>query len=42
MRLIGCVVSTEVFEVLSQGRVYDNDRIVRALRALPSLPWDES
>ncbi|MCK4342178.1 MAG: hypothetical protein KAY37_10710 [Phycisphaerae bacterium] len=42
LELIACVVVSEIYEVLSQGRPYDNDRYVTALRALPSMPWDES
>jgi hypothetical protein len=39
--LIGAVVSTEIFEVLQQGRPYDSARYVAALRALPRMPWED-
>lgn len=39
-RLIACVVTSEVFEVLQAGRDFDLSRYVQALRALPVLPWD--
>jgi len=35
MRLIGCVVTCEIFDMMKQGRAYDHDRFVRALNALP-------
>lgn len=37
-RLIGCVVTAEIFDVLREGRPYDRDRFVTALAALPDLP----
>lgn len=40
MKLIGYVVATEVFAVLKEGRQYDEEKYVRALTALPLLPWD--
>jgi len=41
MRLIAHVVAAEVFEVLREGRCYDEARFCAALRALPELPWQE-
>ena len=41
MKLIGCVLSTEMFDVLREGRTYDEEKYVRALEALPKLPWDD-
>jgi hypothetical protein len=40
MRLIGCVVASEMFEVLNQGKPFDLKRYITALNALPTLPWD--
>ena len=40
VELIACVVTTEIFEVLKFGRLYDNERFVGALKALPRLPWE--
>lgn len=37
-RLIGCVVVSEVFDVVKHMRPYDHDRYVKALRKLPELP----
>ncbi len=41
MKYIGAVVSSEIFAVLKEGRAYDNESYVAALKALPRLPWDE-
>ena len=38
MGLIACVVSTEIFEVMEQGQLFDEGRFVRALYRLPVLP----
>ena len=40
-RLIACVVSAEIFDVLKQQQPFDLDRFVKALDKLPALPWDE-
>ncbi len=41
MKYIGAVVSSEIFAVLKEGRTYDSESYVAALKALPRLPWDE-
>jgi hypothetical protein len=41
MKYIGAVVSSEIFAVLKDGRTYDNEGYVAALKALPQLPWEE-
>ena len=38
-RLLGCVVTVEIFAVLNEGREYDQARYVEALHALPKLPF---
>ncbi|HHJ20217.1 MAG TPA: hypothetical protein ENJ84_10420 [Gammaproteobacteria bacterium] len=38
-RLIGSVVTTEIFSVLKEGREYDEQAYIQALQALPKLPW---
>ena len=40
MKLIGCVVSSEIFDVLKQEQPYNQERYVAALRVLPQLPLD--
>jgi hypothetical protein len=37
-RLIGCVVASEIFDILKHLKPYDEDRYVKALRKLPELP----
>ena len=41
MKHIGSVVSTEIFGVLAEGRTFNEEAYVKALQALPKLPWDE-
>lgn len=41
MKYIGCVVSTEIFGVLKEGRAFNEKSYVKALKDLPKLPWDE-
>jgi len=38
-RLIGCVVSSEIFDVLKQQRLFGHARFVKTLNKLPKLPW---
>lgn len=38
MKLIGCVVTSEIFEVLKQLRPFDPVGYVNALNRLPTLP----
>ena len=40
-RLIACVVSAEIFDVLKQQQPFDLDRFVKGLDNLPALPWEE-
>ena len=37
-RLIGCVVASEIFDILKTMQAYDEGRYVAALRNLPELP----
>jgi hypothetical protein len=37
-RLIGCVVASEIFDLLKNMEPYDEDRYVAALRRLPEVP----
>lgn len=37
-RLIGCVVASEIFDVLTEDQPYNEARYVTALRKLPELP----
>ncbi len=40
-RLIGCVVASEIFDILKHKQPFDQDRYVMALRKLPELPWQD-
>jgi hypothetical protein len=40
-RLIGCVVSTAIYDILAQDRPFDEAAYVAALQRLPILPWEE-
>ena len=41
LRLIGCVVGSEVFSVLKEHRQYSPERYISALNDLPRLPWEQ-
>lgn len=38
--LIACVIAAEVHGIQAGKRVFDEVEYVRALQALPKLPWD--
>jgi Domain of unknown function (DUF1841) len=40
-RLIGCVVSAEIFDVLKKNEPFNLDRFVKGLNKLPAKPWEE-
>ena len=40
-RLIGCVVSAEIFDILKQQEPFNLGRFVKALDKLPEMPWAE-
>jgi len=40
-RLIACVVSAEIFDVLKQQQSFNLERFVKGLDNLPALPWEE-
>ncbi len=40
MKLIGCVVTAEIFDVLQQNKPYNEQRYVAALKTLPKLPQE--
>ncbi len=39
-RLIGCIVATEIYDVLKNQAPFNHARFVEALLQLPTLPWD--
>lgn len=38
--LIGCAVTSEIYDVLKHMKPYNQKRYLRALRQLPRLPWE--
>ncbi len=40
-RLIACVVSAEIFDVLKNNEPFNLERFVKALDKLPEMPWSE-
>jgi hypothetical protein len=40
-RLLGCVVASEIFEILKYDKPFDLGRYIKALSELPALPFDE-
>lgn len=40
-RLIACVVSAEIFDVLKKNEPFNLERFVKALNKLPEMPWAE-
>jgi predicted peroxiredoxin len=39
-KMLACVLSTEMFEIMKQKRVFDRQLYIRRLRGLPELPWE--
>lgn len=39
-QLIGCVVVSEIFDVLKKKEPFNQERFVKALNKLPKLPWE--
>lgn len=37
-KLIGCVIASEIFSVMKQGRLFDPVRFADALKRLPEIP----
>ena len=38
--LIGCVVSSEIFDVLKKQEPFNPERYAKTLNELPKLPWN--
>lgn len=38
--LIGCVVSSEIFDIMKKQEEFNLERFVNLLKRLPKLPWD--
>ena len=40
-RLIACVVSAEILDVLKKNEPFNLDRFIKGLNKLPAMPWEE-
>ena len=40
-RLIGCVISAAIFDILKNNEPFNLDRFVKGLNKLPTMPWEE-
>ena len=41
MNLIGCAMTTEMFEIMKNNQPFDEERYSHNLNSLPDLPWEE-
>ena len=41
MKLIGCAMSVEIFDIMKNGGVFNEERYTLNLKGLPELPWDD-
>jgi len=41
MKLIGCAVSVELFEIMKNENVFNEERYTDNLKLLPELPWED-
>jgi len=41
MKLIGCALSVELFEIMKNNETFNSKRYDNNLSKLPELPWDE-
>ena len=39
-RLIACVISAEIFDILKKQEAFNHARFVKGLNNLPKMPWD--
>lgn len=40
MKLIACVVVSEIWEIMQQGQEFNQALYIKALSTLPKLPWE--
>ena len=41
MKLLGCALTSELFYIMKEERVFDEEKYIVSLHALPELPWDD-
>ena len=42
MKLIGCAVAVEIFEIMKHQKPFNLSRYVENLSKLPEMPWEEN
>ena len=42
MKLIGCVVAVEIFEITKHQKPFNESRYVENLSKLPEMPWEDN
>ncbi len=42
MKLIGCALINEIYDVMKAQAPFDTARYIASLKRLPELPWDDS
>jgi len=41
MKLIGCAVAVEIFEIMKHKKPFNESRYVENLSRLPEMPWED-
>ena len=41
MKLIGCAMTTEIYEIMKHRQPFDEERYAQCLKNLPELPWED-
>jgi hypothetical protein len=41
MKLIGCAVAVEIFEIMKYKKPFNQSRYVQNLNKLPEMPWQD-
>ena len=41
MKLIGCAMTTEIYEIMKHRHPFDEERYAQNLNNLPELPWED-
>lgn len=41
MKLIGCVVAVEIFEIMKHTKPFNESRYIENLSKLPEMPWKD-
>jgi hypothetical protein len=41
IKLIGCAMTTEIYEIMKHSQPFDEERYSQNLKNLPELPWED-